>query len=197
MTIKRDIEFLYELGCLRYMKRSWNRFNHMDIANVSEHILRVAWTALIIGKNEGIVNFDKLLKMALIHDLPESRTGDVDYISRQYTEGNEKLAIADIFNEVSAGDELIELFLEYKKKEVLEAKIIKDADNLDVDMELVEEKAKGRTLTDEWLGNRKALVQPKLYTETAKRMFDEIYAANPHNWHLNGRNRFQVNDWAK
>ena len=94
--MKPDINFLYEIGTIRYIDRMWKRFLNADFENLAEHHFRVAWIALVIAKHEKVDNTDKILKMALVHDIAESRTGDVDYLSRQYVERNEELGIKDI-----------------------------------------------------------------------------------------------------
>jgi putative hydrolase of HD superfamily len=80
----RDIEFLYEIGSLRLMDRQWQRFLNGVSANVTEHQYRVMWLALTIAKYEKAKNTERILKMAMVHDITESRTGDTDYIARQY-----------------------------------------------------------------------------------------------------------------
>ncbi len=109
---KRDIELLFEIGCLRYMPRSWKRFFNPDVANNAEHTLRVAWIALLLAKYESVNNEEKILKMALIHDLSESRTGDVDYLSRQYVERKEERAMKDIVQDTVFQKELWPLWHE-------------------------------------------------------------------------------------
>ncbi|MEK7635706.1 MAG: HD domain-containing protein [Patescibacteria group bacterium] len=197
MNIKRDLEFLYEVGSFRFLQRTWKQFLNPDFQNISEHTLRVLWISLILAKYEGVKNCEKLLKMALVHDLSESRSGDVNYLSRQYCERMEDMAINDIFKNTILENEFIKLWQEYEKKKSLEAKIIKDADNLDVDLELCEQEARGHKLKKIWLKNRQRAVYEKLYTTSAKKFWKEIIKSSPHDWHLNARNRFNNGDWKK
>lgn len=195
MSIKRDIELLFEIGCFRLIPRSWRRFLAPMAANNSEHSFRVAWIALALAKYEKVDNEAKILKMALAHDLPESRCGDVDYLSRQYAERKEAKAIEDILKETIYSEEMISLWNEYEKRESVEAKIVKDADNLDVELELQEMKEQGSSLKNIWKEDRNKSVYPKLYTESAKKLWKEIESHNPHSWHLNSTNRFNFGDW--
>ena len=89
------------------------------------------------------------------------------------------------------------LWEEYEKRESLESKIVKDADNLDVDFELAEQATGGNALKELWKDNRRFVAKEKLYTKTAKQIFDQLETANPHEWHLNGRNRRKAGDWQK
>jgi putative hydrolase of HD superfamily len=195
--IKRDIELLFEVGCLRFVQRSWRQFLNADFANLAEHHLRVIWVSIIIAKHEGIKGMEKVLKMALIHDLAESRTGDVNYLQRQYIRRFEEMGIKDMLEKTIIEREFIELWKEYEKQESLEAKVVKDADNLDVDFEIKEQNERGMSVGGEWIKKRKSLVYKQLNTKTAKRLWKEIYTANPHDWHYKGRNRFNNGDWSK
>ncbi|HBI34382.1 MAG TPA: hypothetical protein DEA43_01470 [Candidatus Moranbacteria bacterium] len=191
----RDIEFFYEIGQLRLINRMWRRFFQSETSNVAEHTLRVIWVALALAKKEKVVNEEKVLKMALVHDITESRTGEVDYISRQYADLKEELAINDMLNDTVLEEDFLEVWKEYEKRECIEAKIVKDADNLDVNLELMEQRI--QTISDKFIKPREVLVKPKLYTKTAKKYWSLISTADVHDWHVLGRNRFNEGDWKK
>ena len=191
---KRDIEFLYEVGCLRFIPRAWRQLLGPNFANLAEHTLRVMWTAALIAKQEK-ADVGKVIKIALVHDAGESRTGDGHYISRLYTKRDEEGAVNEIFKDTTLAAEFVQLWKEYEKRESLEAKIVKDADNLDVDFELQEQASRGVKLKEVW--DRKGSAYPMLYTETAKRIFEMIYSSNPDDWHTRAKNRFTEGDYGK
>lgn len=195
MELKRDIELLYEIGSFRYIKRMWQRFLNPDFQNNAEHSFRVAWIALLLAVEENGGDHGKILKMALAHDLAESRCGDVDYMARLYTRRDEEQAIKDVFANTHLEDEFVQLYYEYEKRESMEAKIVKDADNLDVEFELREQGARGHAINSIWEERREHGVYPKLYTESARKMWRDIHASNPFDWHLLGTNRFNKGDW--
>lgn len=190
-----DINFLFEMGNIRFIERMWRRFLHDDLANLAEHHFRVFWIAMIIAAHEKNADTGKVAKLALIHDIAESRTGDVDYLSRQYVERKEELAIKDMLQGTALEKEFFDLWEEYETRTSVESKIVKDADNLDVDMELAEQAAKGSQLQAVKKPMRQTVAENKLYTATAKKMFEELKSANPHDWHWNGRNRINSGDW--
>lgn len=196
MNLKRDIELLFEISSYRFVQRTWKRFLNPDVANCAEHTLHVAWTALTIAKYEKKGNHEKILKMAMIHDLPESRTGDVDYLSRQYTKRNEKQAGIDIFSG-TIHEEAIELLEEYEKRESVESRIVKDADLINCEFELAEQQSCGHDIGTVWNKDRRKNVYSRLYTKTAKTFWNAIHKTSPHGWHLNARNRFVAGDWKK
>jgi len=192
--MKRDIEFLFELGMLRHIKRSWVQVLSPEFENLSQHMFRVAWIALLISKYEKTGDHEKILKMALIHDITESRTGDVHYVSRLYTKRDEELAIKDMIEQTEFED-MKQIWDEYEKRETVESKIVKDADTLAVDMELTEQFYKGNKLKEVLTLQREKVSRNSLFTESAKKLWQQIQTANPHDWHLNGRNRSNNGDW--
>jgi len=194
--IERDLQFLFEIGEVRHINRMWHSFVGADFANLSEHPFRVIWIALVIAKHEGITDTEKVIKMALVHDIPESRTGDVDYLSRQYVERNEDLGLLDMLENTVLADEFVGLWREYEKRDCLEAKVVKDADNLDIDMELREQAANGNSMENVKQKERKAVAETKLYTDTARTMFKAIKQSNPNDWWTTSkRNRLNGGDW--
>lgn len=203
--LTRDTELLYEIGCFRHVQRTWKRFHNPDVANASEHTFRVMWTALLLAKHEWEMggatkklDEEKILKIAMAHDLAESRTGDVDYISRQYTTRDEEKGAHDMFSGTVFAAEVLPLLAEYEKRESLEAKIVKDADTLDVELEIMEEKSRGNELAKRFMGPRKVAVYEKLFTESARRFWNKIHQTDPHDWHMNAiGNRFNSGDWKK
>lgn len=195
---KRDIEFLFEMGSIRLIDRMWRRFHQKDFANLAEHHFRMFWIAMIIAAQEGDVDTGKIAKMVLVHDIAESRTGDVDYLARQYVERNEELGIRDMLANTAIEKEFLALWQEYETRETIEAKIVKDADNLDVDFELAEIAERGSKLVDaRWLKKRESVGTTKLYTKTAQKIWRELQSGtySIDDWHNNGRNRVNAGDW--
>lgn len=195
----RDLEFLYEIGAVRLIPRQWHRFHMENVGDLADHHFRVLWLSLMIAAREDVkVDTEKMMKMALVHDIAESRTGDVDYLARQYVMRNEQQGLEDMLSGTALYDEFIALYEEYEKRECIEAKIVKDADNLDVDMELREQASQGHQLPELWSEDRKKVMKTKLYTETAKRLNAAIEQSNPHDWHVKSpKNRTNGGDWKK
>lgn len=191
----RNLEFLYEIGTIRFIPRIWRQFLNKDFANLSEHIFRVMWIAIIIAKEEK-ADIDKVIKMALVHDIVESRNSDVHYLSRMYTQRDDETAIRDILKDTSIEKEFLDIFNEYEARKSIEAKIVKDADNLDVDIELQEQYVNGIKVKEDFQVIRDRVYEI-LFTDTAKKIWKEIQNSNPHDWHVNGNNRFTNGDWKK
>lgn len=193
MSLKRDLELLYEIGALRNIERTWKQFTGVKMENLSEHMFRVIWIAMIIAKNEKVGDINKIMKMALVHDISESRTGDAHYVANQYTKRDEEGAVKDMLEETSL-KEFQELWTEFENRESIEAKIVKDADSLDQDLELRELHFAGHKILEVLKETRDAAAK-KLHTDTARELRKQIMESNPHDWHLNSKNRLNSGDW--
>ena len=193
--LRGDINFLYEMGNIRFIQRMWRRFLNGDFANLADHHFRVFWIAMIIGEREG-ADLGKVAKLAMLHDIAESRTGDVDYLARQYVDRHEEMAINDMLGETSIKEEFLALWKEYEIRESLESRVVKDADNIEVDMELREQLAKGYELGTIWKEKRAIVAKNHLYTDTARAIAEQIPDSDPHAWHNESkRNRSNGGDW--
>lgn len=155
------------------------------------------WIAMILAEREGNVDTGKIAKMVLVHDIAESRTGDVDYLSRQYVVRNQELGIKDMLKDTVVDEEFYELWQEYEAHETKEAQIAKDADMLDIDFELAEQAFRGNKLLDELSETRKFTADTKFHTKAAKEIFYQLRETSPMDWYNNGRNRFTGGDWKK
>ncbi|KAA0001413.1 MAG: HD domain-containing protein [Thermoplasmata archaeon] len=64
-------------GKLKGIKRKgWLRIGIEKVESVACHSYRVAFLAMLIGDALNL-NVEKMLKMALLHDLAEATTGDI------------------------------------------------------------------------------------------------------------------------
>ena len=193
--MRRDVEFIYEMGTMRRLPRMWQRLNTPDFANHAEHAFRVFWIAMLIAEREG-ADSGRVAKLCMVHDVAENRTGDVDIIARQYSEPKADMAIQDILEDTAIADEYYELWQEYEAKETLEAKVAKDADNLDVDFELAEQAAMGNNIGEAKAEIRKYVAANKLYTDTAKELHAKMKEVGVHDWWKESkRNRRNAGDW--
>lgn len=189
--LKRDIEFLYEIGSMRNIQRGWRQHLGMDCANVLDHTVRVQWLALIIARMEGCKNEEKILKMALMHDMGETRTSDLSYVQKVYTTDNEDQAVSDMTKDTSLTDFYTYIIKDYEARTSIESKIVKDADNLDVDLELKELEERGSQMPKKWAVHRKMVRDEKLYTDSAKKLWDNLSKVDVGQWHLD------TNKWLR
>jgi len=188
----RDIEFLYEVGSLRHLPRDWRQQVGLNVANDLEHTIRVIWLSLLLARREGFKDEEKIIKMALIHDIAETRTGDFNYMQKVYVQADEAKAAHHLFAGTSLVDFDTKILSEYTKRRSLAAKIVKDADNLDVDFELREMANQGSLMLDKWRKTRQLVRDKKLYTKSAKLLWDELDQVDVADWHMTANKWFKI-----
>src|SRR3972149_1425436 len=130
--MKNIANFLFEAGMLKRTPRSGFQFLGTGAESVAEHIFRTTYIGYALGKLVDGVNVDRMIKMCLFHDLPEARTGDLNYVNKKYVEADEKKAVNDLAETLPFGAEIKRLILEYSEGESLEAKLAHDADQLEM-----------------------------------------------------------------
>jgi putative hydrolase of HD superfamily len=192
LNIGRNVDFLYEIGSLKNIPRIWQQILGTSTANNVEHSFRVMMIALMISRMEGKGNEEKIMKIALFHDMCESRSVDIAFVHKEYVDRHEEKSQSDQLSKTVFEGDIEDHLNEYKVRESIESKIVKDADNLDCDLELKElEKAGSKTATKFRETNRPEVAK-KLFTESAKKMWQQIQDSDPDNWHLDINN-----DWTK
>jgi len=103
-----------------------------DIAeSIAEHTLKTIFTAMIIcGEFRGLDEY-KVLKMALIHDLPEASTSDIPKPIKEKINREDILRVnLEALKEVFGEGEWLKIYLDYCRGEDLEAKIVDLADGI-------------------------------------------------------------------
>jgi 5'-deoxynucleotidase YfbR-like HD superfamily hydrolase len=85
--------------------------------------------------------------MALVHDMGEIRAGDCDITLKRYTTRDEHAAVHDMFAGSSL-EEFAAIYDEYEKFESPEARIVRDADLIESDLETREEQLMGNVGAD-------------------------------------------------
>ncbi|MFA5954877.1 MAG: HD domain-containing protein [Patescibacteria group bacterium] len=196
MPQSRDIEFLYEIGSLNNVDRSWRQHLAMKCATVPEHTMRVIWLALLIARQETGADEDLIIKMAMVHDIAETRVSDLSYIQKVYVTPDENRAVSDLFAGTVFGD-FENILKKYDARDSLEAKIVKDADNLDVEIELKELEERGSKLSQKWAATRRIVRDKKLYTDSARTIWDELQTSDPADWHLTSNKWYKMPDTGR
>lgn len=129
-NFKTIVNFLYEVGTARNIIRSHRQVIRKANDTIAAHSFRTAIIGLVLAELER-VKVEKVVKMCLLHDLAELRTGDANFINKYYRVENEEKAIRNQWNSIPGGKETIFLLEEYNKRKPKEAIVAKDADILD------------------------------------------------------------------
>jgi len=134
MDIAATIAFLKEIETFKTCERDCRTTKAGRAESDAEHSWHLALFLMLLEPALEAVDFSKVIKMALIHDLPELYAGDTNPYRGDTTnkEKKEKEAAQRLFSmlpEEMAGHFAL-LFDEYMAQESKEAKIVKAADKL-------------------------------------------------------------------
>lgn len=137
-NLREIMEFFHEIGKLKDVKRQGFVVSGVDDAqNTAEHSFRFALMAMILGKGRGI-DVNRAIKMGLIHDLAESRIGDIiTWKSFQMDEreklANERRELEDMVKHLGEeGKDIMELWEEFEFGQTPEARFAKEIDKLEM-----------------------------------------------------------------
>ncbi len=156
------ISFLAELMRLKAVPRTgWLLRGVRDVESVADHSFGVAFVAMLLAdlaQRQGLEpNVEKVLRMALLHDLTEARTGDLPNTVKRYFDNGalhdaDERAADEMLSALGAiGEEYLLLWREYEQRQSLEARIVKAADKLDLLLQAREyEKGGAQNLQEFW-----------------------------------------------
>ncbi len=187
--MKNIANFLFEAGMLKRTPRSGFQFLGTGAESVAEHIFRTTYIGYALGKLAPGVNVDRMIKMCLFHDLPEARTGDLNYVNKKYVEADENKAVEDLAQTLPFGVEIQELIREFIEGKTEEARLARDADQLEMILALKEYKDLGNKYADEWL----EFSLKRLQTETGKQLATVILETDSSLWWFSDKGDWWVN----
>jgi putative hydrolases of HD superfamily len=176
--MKRIANFLFEAGMLKRTPRTGFQFLGSGAESVAEHIFRTVYIGYVLGYMAEGANTDRIIKMCLFHDLPEARTGDLNYVNKKYVKTDEKKAVDDLTETLPFGNEMKELITEFSDGQTLEAKLAHDADQLELILALKEYKDLGNKYADEWLD----FAIKRLKTDVARTLSETILKTDSSLW---------------
>jgi len=182
--------FLFEVGMLRRTPRSGLQFLGSGDDSVAEHMLRAAYVAFALGSLVPGIDRTRLVLLCLLHDLPEARTGDLNYENKKYVHADEDKAIRDLVAPLPFGADVAALLEEFNSAETPEARLAHDADQLELILVLKEEKDRGNPQAEDWL----AIARQRLKHPVAQQLGAAIEAGHSADWWWGDRGEWWI--WA-
>lgn len=155
--MRKIISFIKDIGKVKKVKRAgWVREGITNPESVADHSFRVTVMAMVFGKKLG-VNTNRLIKMALIHDIAEGVLGDkivergnkIDSRTRDKKNQEETKTLKRIFANLQDSREIIRLQQEITEEATQEAKILKQLERLEMAVQAMEyEEEFGKNLSE-------------------------------------------------
>jgi len=180
MDMQRVADLLFEALMLNRIPRSGYSFLGAGKESVAEHSYSTAFIALVLSKLEPDIDDARLMSMCLVHDLPEARIGDLNYVQKQYVRADEAGAVGHTVAGLPFGSEIEALISEFNAGETREARLARDADQLSLLLQLKALQDIGYRPPDKWIPH----VKNRLQTATGKKVMEAILTRDRDSWWL-------------
>lgn len=178
--MKSFVNLLFEAKILKHTPRSGYNFLGAGKESVAEHSFMTTFIGYVMSHLEPHADARKLITLCLIHDLPESRISDLNYVHKQYVMPDEQSAVEDMTEGLSFGRSLSALIEEFRNAESLESRLAHDADQLSFILDLKALSDVGYTPPQKWLPS----VIKRLKTDIGKKLAECIMNTDSNEWWL-------------
>ena len=175
---ERIVRFLFEGSMLKHTWRTGYPFLGKGKESVAAHTFGVILSAMMLARDIPGVNMERLLKLCLVHDLPEARTGDANAVHKRYVTIDEESAITEMIQELPGGEEIADLLSEFRDCRTTESLLAHDADQLDMLLSLKEHLDTGSSDAVLWI----PYVKDRLKSEEAKALASAILKEHWASW---------------
>lgn len=146
---------------LKKLRRTgWQLRGIRDGESIADHCFGVILLTHMLAAHMGLpINREKAVAIAIVHELGESRVGDIPYTALKYfpdKSAMELQAVEEILAPLgkSMTDESLRLFKEFEDGSCIEARFVKAIDKLDMLITAAEYEKSGYSgLTDFWNNN--------------------------------------------
>lgn len=176
--MKNLANFFFEVGMLKRTPRTGFQFLGSGAESVAEHSFRTAIIGYTLARMDGEADVGRVLQLCLFHDIPEARTGDLNYVNKKYVNVDEQRAVQDLARTLPFGAEYGDMIEEFTAGESREALIAHDADQLEMILALKEYKDLGNRYADEWY----PFAVRRLRTESARRLAEVVWETDSTRW---------------
>ena len=155
--MKSVANLLFEARILKHTPRSGFHFLGAGKESVAEHSFMTTFIGYVMSHLEPHADARKLISLCLVHDLPEARISDLNYVHKRYVTPDESGAVRDMTEGLSFGKSLTALIEEFQAAETLESRLAHDADQLAFVLDLKALSDVGFTPPQNWLPSVKRL----------------------------------------
>ena len=186
--LTRLADLVFEAGMLRKTPRTGYQFLGSGAENVAEHSFRTALIGFALAAAAGADPY-RTMALCLFHDLPEARTGDLNYVNKLYNTADSRRALADALAGTGLSRSILPLHDELEAEATPEARLAQDADQIDLIANLKEELDHGNRYAAAWIEAAMA----RLATEPGRKLAAAVAATDHAEWWFNGPDRLWWN----
>jgi len=187
--LNRIVQFLFEAGMLKKTPRTGYQFLGSGAESVADHTFRTVLIGYTLSNAIPQIDSGRVLLMCLFHDLPEARTGDHNYVNKKYVVVDEDKALKDQVEGLPFSSEILAVASEFNAGRTLEAQVARDADQLDLILELKAQHDLGNPHAQDWL----TFALQRLNTREAKQLAETVLTTDWTDWWFDKKTDWWVN----
>lgn len=161
----RLLAVILEANELKTIPRmGWRVRGVADGESVAEHSYAVALTCMILADRMRLdIDVEKLLRIALLHDLPEHMLGDIHapaaaVLGEETKEAAELRILERLFDGLEDRERYVELWKEFAGRSSIEGRLVRAVDKLEMFTQAYQYESAGNRMLDDfwgWEGNMK------------------------------------------
>ena len=178
--MKDIVNLLFEAAFLKKLPRSGYLFLGMGHESVADHSFLTAFIGWVLSRIVPEADASRLLPMCLLHDLPEARLGDLNYVQKEYVMPDENKALSDLVADLPIGSGIRDLLDEFNTASSLEARLAHDADQLAFLLELKCLADQGYQPPHKWMPH----VRQRIHTDVGRKLAATIVDQDSDTWWL-------------
>ncbi|KAI8900314.1 HD domain-containing protein [Globomyces pollinis-pini] len=180
------LQFLSICENLKTTKRTgWINHNIPNPESISDHMHRMSIISMLI--DDSTIQKDKLIKMAIVHDLAEAIVGDITPNDIKITKDEKMKLELNAINEFTILlnnndqiNEIKELWLEYEEAKTPEALLCKDIDKFEMIVQAFEYEKRERKRLDSFFDSTFGKFKHKQIVA----LVDELYLQRNSFWNV-------------
>ncbi|MCG6910957.1 MAG: HD domain-containing protein [Deltaproteobacteria bacterium] len=178
--MKSIINLLFTARHLKDTPRTGYNYLGVGKESVAEHTFTTTFIAHVMSCLEPEADALRLLHLCIVHDLPESRIGDLNAVQKKHVTADEDGAAQAIAEGTPLSRSLPEMIREFNEGRSMEAMLARDADQISFLLELKNLADLGFSPPEKWI----PYLVDRLQTDTGRKLAAGILQIERDDWWL-------------
>ena len=153
----RFLEVILQANELKTIPRmGWRVRGVTGGESVADHSYAVALVSMLLADRLDIeIDVEKVLRIALLHDLPEHMLGDIHapaarFLGEEEKEATELRILENLFDGLEGGESYLDLWKEFAERSSVEGKLVRAADKIEMFTQAFQYEAAGNRMLDDF-----------------------------------------------
>ncbi|MBD3368428.1 MAG: HD domain-containing protein [Candidatus Eisenbacteria bacterium] len=153
----RFLEVILQANELKTIPRmGWRVRGVTGGESVADHSYAVSFIAMLLADRMKLdIDVEKVLRIAILHDLPEHMLGDIHapaarFLGEKEKEATELRILENLFEGLEEGERYLSLWREFADRSSVEGKLVRAADKIEMFTQAFQYEAAGNRMLDDF-----------------------------------------------